>query len=63
MENNNVTIVMDGQFNQPELLYNVKLIEIKRDNIKVIGMGYTKIYFKNKVKNITADSTVKIMLR
>ena len=60
---NNATIIMDGQFSQPELLYNVKLIEIKRDNIIVIGAGYKKVYFKNKIKNITADNSVKIVLR
>lgn len=54
---------MDGQFNQPELLYNVNIIEIKRDNVLVIGSGYRKVYFKNKIKSITADSSVKIILR
>ena len=54
---------MEGQFLQPELLYNVKFIEIKRDNVIVIGNGYKKIYFKNKIKSITADSDVKILLR
>ena len=63
MENNNVTIIMEGQFSQPELLYNVIIIEIKRDNVLVKGNGYTKIFFKDKIKSITADSDVKIFLR
>lgn len=63
MDNNNVTIIMEGQFSQPELLYNVKSIEVKRDNVIVRGNGYSKIYFKNKIKSITADNDVKIFLR
>ena len=63
MESNNVTIVFDNAYTQPELLYNVKFIEIRRDNIKIIAQGYTKIFFKDKVKNITADSGVKIIIR
>lgn len=60
---NNVTIIMDGNFTQPELLSNVISIEIKRDNIKVCGRGYTKIYFKDRVKSITCDNNVKIFIR
>lgn len=63
MDNNNVTIILEGQFSQPELLYNVRMIEIKRDNVLVRGNGYSKIYFKNKIKSITTDSDVRIVFR
>ena len=63
MESKSVTIIFNNFNSQPELLYNVKYIEIKRDNIKIEGQGYTKIFFKEKIKNITADSGVKIIIR
>lgn len=58
-----VTIIMDSNFAQPEILSNVKTIEIKRDNIMVCGMGYIKVYFKNKIKTINCSSDVKIFIR
>lgn len=58
-----VTIIMESNFAQPEMLSNVISVEIKRDNIKVNGRGYTKIYFKDKVKSINCSSNVKVFIR
>lgn len=63
MENNSITIVFESSYSQPDILYNVKKVEIKRDNITVFGTGYTKLFFKEKIKNITADAGVKIYIR
>ena len=63
MEGKSATIIFDNFNSQPELLYNVKFVEIKRDNIKIEGQGYTKIFFKDRIKNITLDSGVKIIIR
>ena len=63
MGTDQITIVFESNFSQPDILYNVKLVEIKRDKILVIGSGYKKLYFKDKIKNITADSTVKIFVK
>lgn len=60
---NDVTIIMESNFAQPELLSNVVSIEIKRDNVKVCGRGYTKIYFKDKIKSMTCSSNVKVYIR
>ena len=60
---NEVTIIMESTFTQPEILSNVISIEIKRDNIKVSGRGYTKVYFKDKIKCINCSPNVKVYIR
>lgn len=63
MGTDTVTVVFEGNFTQPDILYNVKSVEIKRDSILIIASGFKKLYFKDKIKNITADSAVKIFIK
>ena len=63
MKDKSVIIVYESTFSQPEILANVNRVEIKRDNIVVYGCGYTKIFFKDKIKHITAEAGVRIIMR
>lgn len=52
---NEVTIYYENSDAQPVMLSDCSTIEIKRDAIIVKGRGFTKIFFKDSVKQISTD--------
>lgn len=58
-----VTIIFNDANYQPELLNSVHAVEIKRNTIRVVGRGYNKIFFCDKVKSIETNYEVKVYVK